>query len=56
MEEATPSEELKQAIGEHITQTEEHVNRLDQVFKLFGWNPQAKKCDEQEGSEEEEEK
>jgi ferritin-like metal-binding protein YciE len=49
MEEAATSEELKQAIGEHITQTEEHVNRLDQVFKMFGWNPQAKKCDAMQG-------
>jgi ferritin-like metal-binding protein YciE len=49
MEEAATSEELKQAIGEHITQTEEHVTRLDQVFKMFGWNPQAKKCDAMQG-------
>ena len=49
MQEAATSEELQQAIGEHITQTEEHVSRLDQVFKLFGWNPQAKKCDAMQG-------
>jgi ferritin-like metal-binding protein YciE len=55
MEEAATSAELKQAIGEHITQTKEHVNRLDQVFKLFGWNPQAKKCDAMQGLIEESE-
>jgi len=55
MEEAATSEELKKAIGEHLTQTEEHVNRLDQVFKLFGWNPQAKKCDAMQGLIEESE-
>ncbi|HEX6428589.1 MAG TPA: ferritin-like domain-containing protein [Niastella sp.] len=49
MQEAATSEELKKAIGAHITQTEEHVNRLDQVFKLFGWNAQAKKCDAMQG-------
>jgi ferritin-like metal-binding protein YciE len=36
MQKATTTEELKEAIGEHITQTEEHVNRLEQVFELFG--------------------
>jgi ferritin-like metal-binding protein YciE len=53
MQEAATSEELKQAIGEHVTQTEEQVSRLDQVFKLFGWNPQAKKCDAMQGLVEE---
>ncbi len=49
MQEGATSEVLQQAIGEHITQTEEQVNRLEQVFKLFGWNPQAKKCDAMQG-------
>jgi ferritin-like metal-binding protein YciE len=49
MQKAATTEELKEAIGEHITQTEEHVNRLEQVFELFGKKAQAKKCDAMEG-------
>ncbi len=49
MQKAATTEELKNAIGEHITQTEGQVERLDQVFELFGWKPQAKKCDAMEG-------
>jgi len=36
MQKAATTEELKSAIGEHITQTEEHVSRLEQVCELFG--------------------
>jgi ferritin-like metal-binding protein YciE len=49
MQKASTTEELKNAIGEHITQTEEHVQRLEQVFEMFEWKPQAKKCDAMEG-------
>lgn len=49
MQKAATTEQLKTAIGEHITQTQTQVERLDQVFELFGWTPQAKKCDAMEG-------
>ena len=49
MKKAATTEELKNAIEEHTTQTEEHVQRLEQVFELMGKKPQAKKCDGMEG-------
>jgi ferritin-like metal-binding protein YciE len=49
MQKAATTEELKNAIGEHITQTEGHVSRLEEVFELFGKKVQAKKCDAMEG-------
>lgn len=49
MQKAATTEELKDAIGEHLAQTEEHVTRLEQVFELMGKKAQAKKCDAMEG-------
>lgn len=49
MQKAATTVQLKEAIGEHLTQTEEHVTRLEQVFELFGKKAQAKKCDAMEG-------
>ena len=49
MQKAATTDELKNAIEEHIGQTEEHVERLEQVFELFGKKPQAKKCEAMEG-------
>ena len=49
MQEAATTEELKMAIAEHITQTEEQVVRLEKVLEILGENPQAKKCDAMEG-------
>lgn len=49
MQKAATTEELQTAIGEHIAQTEGHVNRLEQVFEIFGKKPQAKKCEAMEG-------
>jgi ferritin-like metal-binding protein YciE len=49
MQKAATTEELKTAIGEHLTQTKEHVIRLEQVFELFGKKAQAKKCEAMEG-------
>lgn len=49
MQKAATSQELKMAIGEHLTQTEGHVERLEQVFELMGKKAQAKKCDAMEG-------
>ena len=49
MQKAAFSEELQQAIGEHIKQTKEHVTRLEKVFELMGYEPQGEKCDGIEG-------
>ncbi len=49
MQKAATTEELKDAIEEHLTQTETHVARLEQVFQLIGKKAEAKKCDAMEG-------
>jgi ferritin-like metal-binding protein YciE len=49
MQKAATSEELQQAIEDHLNQTKEHVNRLEQVFDQLGEKAQAKKCDGMEG-------
>ena len=49
MKKKATSDELKDAIEEHLAQTEEHVARLEQVFNLCGKKPQAKKCEAMEG-------
>ena len=49
MQKAATSEELQSAIEEHTAQTEEHVNRLEQVFELLALKPAAKKCEAMEG-------
>jgi len=38
------SEHLKSAFTEHAEETEEHVKRLDQVFKILGQKPEGKEC------------
>ncbi|CAM3530245.1 ferritin-like domain-containing protein [Flavobacterium chungbukense] len=43
------SVELKDAIDNHLTETEEQIVRLEQVFKIIGQKPTAKKCDAMEG-------
>ena len=49
MQKAATTEELKTAIGDHIVQTKGQVQRLEQVFELFGKKAQGKKCDAMEG-------
>jgi ferritin-like metal-binding protein YciE len=49
MQKAATTEELKNAIEEHLAQTEKQVARLEQVFELMGKKAQAKKCDAMEG-------
>jgi len=53
LEKAATSEELKQAFGNHLAETEEHVERLEKAFEMLGEKPQAKKCDAMEGITEE---
>lgn len=49
MTKAATTGELKQAFTEHVTVTQEHVARLEQVFELLGKKAQAKKCDAMDG-------
>jgi ferritin-like metal-binding protein YciE len=37
--------ELEKAFSEHKTETETHVERLDQAFEMIDKKPKAKKCD-----------
>jgi ferritin-like metal-binding protein YciE len=43
------SPELKNAIADHLTQTVEHVSRLEECFNELGKKAVAKKCDAMEG-------
>lgn len=43
------SVELKDAIDNHLTETEEQIKRLEEVFKIIGQKASAKKCDAMEG-------
>lgn len=49
MKKAATTEELKEAFDDHLTQTEEHVTRLEKAFELMGKKAQAKKCEAMEG-------
>ena len=49
MRKGASTQELKDAIEEHTTQTEEQVDRLEEVFELMGKKPQAKKCEAMDG-------
>jgi ferritin-like metal-binding protein YciE len=45
MTKAATHPELKAAFQEHLQQTEGHVRRLEEAFKLLGVPAKAKKCD-----------
>lgn len=49
MAKATSLEKLEKAILDHLDQTKNHAKRIEQVFKLLGKEPQARKCDAMEG-------
>lgn len=49
MQKAATSEELANAFGDHLTATEEHVARLEQVFEMMEQAARAKKCEAMEG-------
>ncbi len=49
MHKAATTEELKNAFMDHLEATKGHVTRLENVFKLLGEKPVAKKCDAMEG-------
>ncbi|WP_138476908.1 YciE/YciF ferroxidase family protein [Dyadobacter bucti] len=49
MSQAASSSKLVEAIENHLTQTKEHVSRLEVIFDLLGEKAIAKKCDAMEG-------
>lgn len=49
MQRSATSAELATAIGNHLVETEGHVERLIKIFDLLDEKPQAKKCDAMEG-------
>ncbi len=49
MEKAATTQELKDAISEHLEVTKTHVSRLEDVFGLLDKTPQAKKCEAMAG-------
>jgi ferritin-like metal-binding protein YciE len=49
MAKAASTEELKDAINEHLEVTQTQVQRLEKVFELLGKKAQAKKCEAMEG-------
>lgn len=49
MQKNATDEKLKKAIAQHLTETKEHVSRLEECFKSMGKKAQAKKCDAMQG-------
>lgn len=47
------NEQLKNAFEQHLNETKEHVNRLDQVFESIGEKAKAKTCKAMQGLVEE---
>ncbi|GHA20804.1 YciE/YciF family protein [Devosia pacifica] len=45
MAKAAQSDELRAGFEKHRTETEGHVERLEQVFELIGKRPRGKTCD-----------
>lgn len=53
MQKAATSSELVTAFGAHLTVTQQHIERLEEIFELLGETPKAKKCDAMAGIVEE---
>jgi ferritin-like metal-binding protein YciE len=49
MAKGADSDELRQGIEEHLEQTKNHVQRLEQIFQSLGESPKGKKCKGMEG-------
>src|ERR1041384_7627251 len=49
MAKAATNEELVEALENHLNETEEHVQRLEKVFKLLDEPVKTKKCDAMDG-------
>jgi Mn-containing catalase len=44
MADAAQNEKLKEALQKHLIQTQDHVERLHQVFEMLGEKPKPKAC------------
>lgn len=49
MHKAATTQELANAIKEHLEVTKTHVTRLEEIFEMLEKKPQGKKCDAMEG-------
>jgi ferritin-like metal-binding protein YciE len=49
MKNAATTEELEDAIDEHMKQTQRHVKRLEKVFAMIGQKPEGKRCEAMDG-------
>ncbi len=49
MAKAATSEDLRAGFEEHLAQTKEHAQRLEQIFSALGEKPSGKKCKGMEG-------
>jgi ferritin-like metal-binding protein YciE len=49
MEQAASDTQLKQAFTQHLAQTEQHVQRLEQIFQTLGSKPSGQTCRAMEG-------
>jgi len=49
MQKNATDETLKEAIGQHLVETKEHVSRLEATFESIGVKAQSKKCDAMQG-------
>jgi ferritin-like metal-binding protein YciE len=49
MQKAATTQELKEALEEHLVVTQEQIARLEEVFELMEMKPQSKKCEAMEG-------
>lgn len=53
MAKGASSEELRTSIEQHLAETENQINRLEQVFEILGVKAAGKKCEAMEGLVEE---
>jgi ferritin-like metal-binding protein YciE len=49
LQKAATSEELKDALEDHLAVTEDQVTQLEKVFEMLGKKAQSKKCEAMEG-------
>jgi ferritin-like metal-binding protein YciE len=49
MAEASTSQSLRQAFESHLMETEGHVSRLENVFRILGSDPKTHTCDAMKG-------
>src|SRR5687768_10955731 len=43
------SDQLRTAIDNHLSETEEHVSRIERILESFGESPKGQKCQGMEG-------